>query len=99
MTPEAIKAVVDIFQGLGTDARYIVAIVMGAMMLRIILIVGFLFFLATGIGRIIKMVVEHCSMTKGFQRDLGYIGQLISIEQAHIHKVWRLGLEKERESK
>ncbi len=99
MTPEAIKAVVDIFQGLGTDARYIVAIVMGAMMLRTILFVGFLFFLATGIGRVITMIVQHYSLVKVFQRDLGYVGQLVDGEWEHIYKVWRLGLEKERESK
>jgi len=92
MTPESIKAVVEIFDGLGADARYIVVAVIGFMVLRALLLYAFLTFLVIAVTRLIGRAIVDCSLVKGFQRDLGYVGELVDNERNHIVKVWKKGL-------
>ena len=87
MTPEAIKAVVEIFDGLGADARYIVVAVIGYMVLRTLLLYAFLVFLVIALTRFVGRAISRLSLTKMFQRDLGYWGELTVSERQHIVKV------------
>lgn len=96
MDAEGIKAIVEIFDGLGADARFIASAVIAYMFMRTILGFGLLAFIFVRVTKLITNGIYRLSLSKRLQHDLGYAGELVERERVHILKVWKKGLNIEK---